>query len=98
MEKVYAEQKEIFGENMESDVTSDQLARMKYLDCCIKEALRLYPSVPIIGRHLEQDAVIDGEKIEAGTTLIVFVHLLHRNPTIWEDPEKFIPERFMDGK
>ena len=83
---------------MEADVTSDDLAKMKYLECCVKEALRLYPSVPIIGRHLEQDAVIDGQHVEKGTTLIVFVHLLHRNPTVWEQPEKFMPERFSDGQ
>ncbi len=39
---------------------------MKYLEACIKEALRLYPSVPIIGRRLEQDTVIDGLAMPKG--------------------------------
>ena len=34
------------------------ISQLKYLECCIKEALRLYPSVPTIGRKLNQDIVI----------------------------------------
>jgi cytochrome P450 len=98
LERVYKEQKQIFQENMEmAEVTTEHLSKMKYLECCIKEALRLYPSVPIIGRRLEKDATIDGQLVKKGTTVIVFVHLLHRNPTIWERPEEFKPERFMES-
>ena len=50
MEKVIEEQKGIFQDNYLAEVTQNDLAKMKYLECCVKEALRLYPSVPIIGR------------------------------------------------
>merc|ERR1719273_1268493 len=70
---------------------------MKYLECCIKEALRLYPSVPIIGRDIEKDTYIDGQMVPKGTCVIVFVHNLHRNPIIWDKPEEFIPERFLES-
>lgn len=36
----------------------DQLKELKYLEMCIKEALRLYPSVPFIGRELVEDTTI----------------------------------------
>lgn len=45
-----------------------------------------------------QDTTIDGLKMKKGSTAIVLVHYLHRNPTIWENPEEFRPERFLDYK
>ena len=70
---------------------------MKYLECCVKEALRLYPSVPVFGRTTEQDMEIDGKVVPKGTTALVFTYLLHRNPTVWNEPDEFRPERFLAG-
>ena len=39
-------------------VTISALNELKYLECCIKEALRLYPSVPMMGRDLSEDTII----------------------------------------
>lgn len=97
MKKVIDEQRTIFHDDMERDITQEQLSKMKYLDCCIKEALRLYPSVPIIGRRVEKDVMIDGQRLEKGSAATIFVHLLHRNPLYWEKPEEFIPERFLEN-
>ncbi len=47
-------------------------------------------------RELEQDEVIDGLAMEKGSTVGVLTHILHRNPKIWENPEQFAPERFLD--
>ena len=97
MAKVIEEQMAIFKDDLEADITQEQLSKMKYLDCCIKEALRLYPSVPIIARKVEKDVYIDGQLLEKGSSATCFVHLLHRNPLIWEKPEEFIPERFLEN-
>ena len=96
MKKVVQEQHEIFQNNYLAEVTQNDLSKMKYLECCVKEALRLYPSVPIIGRSVEKDCIIDGQEVRKGSSLTVFVHLLHRNSSIWEHPEEYIPERFLE--
>ena len=71
---------------------------MKYLECCIKESLRLYPSVPFIGRTVEARTEIDGYVLNKGETIVVFVYYLHRNPLVWDNPNDFFPERFSEGQ
>ena len=96
--RLYEEQLKIFGNHgAHFDVQQNHLSDMKYLDSCIKESLRLYPSVPIIGRTAETTKDIDGYTVHKGETVAVLIYYLHRNPLIWDNPDDFIPERFLDG-
>lgn len=52
----YAEVEEVLRDG--EPVTIDKLNQMKYLERCIKEALRLYPSVPMIGRVVYEDMIL----------------------------------------
>ncbi|KAI1713408.1 cytochrome p450 domain-containing protein [Ditylenchus destructor] len=89
-EKVFDELQKICGDS--TDVSMDQLGQMKYLECCVKEALRLYPSVPIIARRLGSDASIGGHLIPEGTQVLINIFLIHRDPAYWKDPEVFNPD------
>lgn len=63
---------------------------------CIKESLRLYPSVPLIGRISSKEFVTaSGYTIPKNIQMIVHIYDLHRNPDIYQDPEKFDPNRFL---
>lgn len=75
--------------------TMKELLDMKYLECCIKEALRLYPSVPLIARNIREDVKIDNYTIPVGTTAMIVTYMLHRNPEIYPKPEQFNPDRFL---
>ncbi|XP_054706468.1 uncharacterized protein LOC129216283 [Uloborus diversus] len=92
-EKVHAELDDIFGDD-ERDVTVDDLKSMKYLECVLKETLRLYPSVPFFARELQEDLKFDDKTLPKGSTCIVFAYMLHRNPVHFPNPELFDPERF----
>ncbi|XP_059084298.1 cytochrome P450 4c3-like isoform X2 [Tigriopus californicus] len=94
-DRLYEEQIDIFGqENIDGLIENHHLNQMKHLEYCIKEALRLYPSVPVYGRTLESDVKLDGEIVPKGTDFLVISYLLHRNPLIWDRPNDFLPRRF----
>ncbi|KAM7305443.1 cytochrome P450 4V2 [Ixodes scapularis] len=93
--KVHHELDEILGRDTDREITTDDLRRMKYLECCLKEGLRLYPSFPYIGRVLDHDLEIDGYKIPKGVSCFVNIYSLHRNPEHFKNPEEFVPDRFM---
>ncbi|XP_050050579.3 uncharacterized protein [Dermacentor andersoni] len=94
-QKVYEELEDIFGDDRDRDATMEDIRRMKYLECAIKEAQRLFPSVPLVGRLLQEDWTYDGYIIPKGTVCTVFIYVLHRDPREFPKPEEYIPERFL---
>lgn len=54
-DRVVEEIDSIFGGDKTTVASMNDLMEMKYLECCIKEALRLYPSVPLIARQINED-------------------------------------------
>lgn len=56
--KLYAEIVEAVGTNMQQALTQRQLMQLKYTEQVIKESLRMYPSVPYIGRTIMKDCYI----------------------------------------
>ncbi|XP_027217992.2 cytochrome P450 4C1 isoform X1 [Penaeus vannamei] len=84
----------IFGDS-DRPITMSDLREMKYTENCIKEALRIYPSVPIIGRELKEDITVGKYHIPAGVTAMIYVYRLHRDPEQFPNPEVFDPDRFL---
>jgi cytochrome P450 len=76
------------------DYSKETLDSLSYLDCVIKESLRLYPPIHVGNRIVNKDIEIDGYSIPAGTRLMHSIYLTHRDPRTWNAPDAFIPERF----
>ncbi|XP_041765666.1 uncharacterized protein LOC121590248 [Anopheles merus] len=93
-QKVFDEVRNVVGDDRTRPVTIAMLNDMHYLDLVIKETLRLYPSVPMFGRKMMEDAEINGKVFPAGSNTIILPFFLGRNPEFFPNPEKFDPERF----
>ncbi|WKY10161.1 hypothetical protein Q1695_002481 [Nippostrongylus brasiliensis] len=91
--KVHEELDNLFGDS-DRLPTPDDLKQMVYLEKCVKEALRLTPSVPLIARKLAEDVTIGETKLPEGLTVVVVPVTTARDPRYWERPEDFYPEHF----
>lgn len=75
-------------------ISYKDLFKFNYLTLVINEGLRMWPVVAMgTVRILEEDTVIDGKIAKKGVMLRFPHYLIHRNPSYWEQPNKFIPER-----
>lgn len=68
----------------------------KYAQAVYKESLRLYPSAYFLPRQCAQDDEIDGVKMKAGSNVFISIRHIHRNPEVYDRPNDFIPERFLE--
>jgi cytochrome P450 len=66
-----------------------------YLDAVVKETLRLRPPVPVVVRTLLEPLTLGGHELPAGTTVAPCIHLIHRDERWYEQPHRFLPERFL---
>nr|XP_018901323.1 PREDICTED: cytochrome P450 4C1-like [Bemisia tabaci]XP_018901324.1 PREDICTED: cytochrome P450 4C1-like [Bemisia tabaci]AFP49818.1 cytochrome P450 [Bemisia tabaci] len=93
-DKVAEELNNIFqGDNRLA--TMKDLNDMKYLERCIKDSLRLFPSVPFIGRTLKEDTSFDNYQVPKGTLVNLQIYHIHRCKDQWPNPEKFDPDNFL---
>ncbi len=67
-----------------------------YLTATIQETLRLRPVIVIVIRRLTEPVELGGYELPAGASAVPSIHLIHRDPEIYPDPDAFIPERFLD--
>jgi cytochrome P450 len=68
-----------------------------YMTATIQETLRLRPVISIVIRKLTQPVELGGYQLPAGVAAVPSIHLIHRDPEIYPEPERFLPERFLDN-
>ncbi|XP_060604425.1 cytochrome P450 4A7-like [Ruditapes philippinarum] len=92
-EKVFSEVRNIIGGK--DSLSPEQLGKFTYLPTFIKEVLRYYSPVPMIGRrHTDTPIVLDGIEIPVGVSIWVQIYCIHHNKDVWPNHEVFDPERF----
>nr|QOU08777.1 F3'H [Triadica sebifera] len=79
-------------------VTEPDIPRLPYLQAVVKETFRLHPSTPLsLPRMAAEICEINGYRIPKGSTLLVNLWAIARDPDVWADPLEFWPERFLPG-
>ncbi|XP_063914272.1 cytochrome P450 4C1-like [Zophobas morio] len=96
-EKVFQELVSVLP-TIKKNPTLEDISRLDYLKRVIKETMRLVPIIPFILRYTDEDIKCDPYIFPAGSNLFVPIILLHRDPEVWSEPEKFDPDRFLPDK
>lgn len=73
--------------------TYEGLLQMEYLDMALNESQRLFPIANRVERVAKTSVEVNGVTIPKGTVIVIPVYTLHREPTLWPEPEAFKPER-----
>lgn len=77
-------------------VTASDVPSLAWTRAVVDESLRLYPPAWVLSRRALVDDELDGVPVPAGTLVIISPWLLHRRAEAFADPQRFMPERFVD--
>ncbi|KAK7295160.1 hypothetical protein RJT34_18065 [Clitoria ternatea] len=95
MSKLQEEVDSILGDRYP---TIEDMKKLKYTTRVINESLRLFPQPPVLIRRSLEDDVLGEYPIKRGEDIFISVWNLHHSPKLWDDADKFEPERWaLDG-
>lgn len=94
--RLHAELSEVLGGRPPSQ---EDLPRLAFTRQVVEESMRLYPAAPAISTRLAQEEdEICGHKIRKGASVAISPWYLHRNRNLWNEPERFDPDRFSPAR
>ncbi len=79
-------------------VRAADLEHLPYLDAVVRETLRLYPPGYVFGREVVAPFELGGYPLAPLDQVLVCAYGVHRNPSYFPEPERFQPERWLDGR
>ncbi|XP_024995390.1 flavonoid 3',5'-hydroxylase-like [Cynara cardunculus var. scolymus] len=95
MKQVHNELEEVVGLN--NIVEESHIPKLYHLDAVVKETFRLHPPLPfLLLRSPSQSCEVGGYTVPEDSNIYLNVWAIHRNPEYWDNPLKFIPERFIN--
>src|SRR5205814_1897070 len=79
-------------------IAAEDRDRLPYLRAVLEEVLRLYPPAWGVGRRSLSERELGGYKVPARAIMGLHQYSSHRNPKVWSEPERFDPDRWLDGR
>jgi len=76
------------------DAAFADLERLKQTEAVLLEAMRLYPPAWSVGREALVDVDVGGYRLPKGSTFFISQWVMHRDPKLFADPERFLPGRW----
>lgn len=76
--------------------TTDDLQKLPYTHAIIKESMRVYPPVAVLGREATEDVVVGDYLIPKDCVVIISQWVMHHSPDYFDDAETFKPERWLE--
>nr|XP_022901028.1 cytochrome P450 4d8-like [Onthophagus taurus] len=85
-EKAYNEIKNVLSPNINQELTSNLLKKLKYLDSFLKESMRIYTVAGVLPRKLGEEVKWGELTLPKGLTVVIPVQALHNDPQIYPEP------------
>lgn len=83
-------------DNDNPSISYDDLSKLKHLERCLFESMRLLPPVFIFGRKLENELTLsNGVYLPPGTNCLILPLVIHRLSEYFEMPDIFNPDNFL---
>ncbi|XP_030524726.1 flavonoid 3'-monooxygenase CYP75B137-like [Rhodamnia argentea] len=97
LRKIQQELETVVGKD--NVVEESHIPKLPYLQAAMKESLRLHPPVPLLIPHCPSaTCTVGGYTVPKGSRVFINVWAIHRDPSIWSDPQEFDPDRFLHGE
>ncbi|MEQ1608599.1 MAG: cytochrome P450 [Hyphomonadaceae bacterium] len=94
-ERLVREAREVCGD---SPIDAAMIDAMPFHEQVIKETMRLYPPVSIIDRVAAADIDFGDVHVKKGDFAFALIYIMHRHKRLWEQPERFDPDRFSEER
>jgi cytochrome P450 len=82
---------------LDDEPDGSQIERLAYLGASLQEAMRLWPTTPMLSRVTLSDTDWQGETVPAGTQILIVNTFLHRDRERLDYADRFLPEAWIDG-